>query len=272
MKTNYENRPLLDIIFEHRNKAYGAYALRTGYDATIRQALFTTIAAVALLLTVKYLRDRQHHHAQLLEHLVVAEPIAPVHLPEQPKPVVPQAAPPTPPQSQATNTIRHTEMRVTENNNLVDSLPNTEQLQLADAGLTTNFNGNPLGISDGTGTEPVFIEPTPAPVPSAPVRICEVMPQFPGGDRALMKFLADHTEFPMRERELGIGGKVISEFTVNEDGRVSDIKILKSPSGGFDKEVVKVVKMLPAFKPGMQQGKAVKVRYVLPFTFNVSDY
>jgi protein TonB len=74
------------------------------------------------------------------------------------------------------------------------------------------------------------------------------------------------------EKEMGIGGKVTSEFTVNEDGRISDIKILKSPSKGFDREVARVVKLMPPFTPGMQQGRPVKVRFVLPFTFHLSDY
>lgn len=272
MKTNYQKESMLDMIFEHRNKAYGAYALRSSYHSTIRQALMITVSAVLLLLFGKLLADKlKGVQKNGIEHIVVADPIPPVILPITP-PVVPPATPAgQPPQSQASNTIRHTEMSVTADNNLTDSLPTPEQLQLADAGLTTNLNGKPNGISDGTGTEPIYIEPTP-PVSQGPVRIAEVMPEFPGGEKALMRFLAEHTGFPDREREMGIGGKVISEFTVNEDGRVSDIKILKSPSSGFDKEVNRVVKILPAFKPGMQQGRPVKVRYVLPFTFNVNDY
>lgn len=272
MKTNYQKESMLDMIFEHRNKAYGAYALRSSYHSTIRQALMISLSAVLLLLFGKLLSDKLKGGQQNgIEHIVVVDPIPPVILPITP-PIVPPATPAgQPPQSQASNTIRHTEMNVTADNQLTDSLPTQEQLQLADAGLTTNLNGKPNGISDGTGTEPIYIEPTP-PVLQGPVRIAEVMPEFPGGEKALMKFLADHTEFPYREREMGIGGKVISEFTVNEDGRVSDIKILKSPSSGFDKEVNRVVKILPAFKPGMQQGRPVKVRYVLPFTFNVNDY
>ena len=71
--------------------------------------------------------------------------------------------------------------------------------------------------------------------------------------------MADTTEYSRMERDNDIGGKVITQFTVNEDGTVSDIQIVRSPSVGFNKEVCRVVKMLPRFKPGMQQGKAVKV-------------
>lgn len=271
MKTNYQNTGMLDIIFEHRNKAYGAYALRSEYDQRLRQAMLFSFTAIFLLGLGQWLHDHfTKQTIQLIDTEVVLKPSDEVHLKK------PEVVEPLPlekkPQAQAINTVRNPEMKVVQDNQTrTDSLVENTQLQNAESGLATNTSSNALGATDGTGTLP-FAEPAPVPpVPSTPVRIAEVMPQFPGGEKALMKYLADNTRFPDYAREVGLGGKVISEFTVNEDGRISDIKILKSPSTVFDREVVRVVKTLPAFSPGMQQGRAVKVRYVLPFTFHVQD-
>lgn len=73
------------------------------------------------------------------------------------------------------------------------------------------------------------------------------------------------TQYPDKERELGIEGKAVVRFVVNEDGSITDATIIKSDSPGFGKEALRVLGKLPKFKPGMQQGKPVKVYFVLPF-------
>ena len=269
MKTNYQNVPLLDMIFEHRNKSYGAYALRKSYDKTIAQSILVSFSFIFLLVFGKYMSERLKSPAKNTAiRFVTLDPINELHLP---KPEVLKPLPPAnPPKARAVNTQRNVEMNVVSNNNAVSDsiIPNAQQT--AESGLANNQSLNTLGATDGTGTLAFAPPAETKPVDNSPQRV-EIMPEFPGGEKALMKFLAEHTEFPSYERELGLGGKVISEFTVNEDGRVSDIKILKSPGSGFSKSVTKVVNMLPPFKPGMQQNRAVKVRYVLPFTFHVDE-
>lgn len=270
MKTNYQNVPLLDMIFEHRNKSYGAYALRTSYDKTIAQSILVSLSLIVLLGFGKYLSDRLKSPAKNTAiRLVTLDPVKEIHLPK-PDVVKPQPAA-EPPKARAVNTQRNVEMRVVTNNQTpTDSIIPAKELT-AESGLTNNQIPGTLGATDGKGTLAYAPPVNTTPADNKPPYIVEKMPEFPGGEKALMKFLAEHTEFPTYERELGLGGKVVSEFTVNEDGRVSDIKILKSPGSGFSKSVTKVVNMLPAFKPGMQQDRPVKVRYVLPFTFHVED-
>lgn len=272
MKTNYQNADMLDMIFENRNKAYGAYALRNDYSRRISHALLITFSSIFLLGFGKFLLDKMKDPKRnVLDHIVIVEPIPEIHLEEEieiEKPKLPAEV-----QPQAIETERNTEMNVTADNQASDSIPTVEELRDAESGINTNLNGNTIGVTDGTGDKLAFNPTTiPPPVSSEPIRIAEVMPVFPGGEKALMKFLLDHTVFPDMLKEMGIGGKVISEFTVNEDGKASDIRILKSPHKGFDKEVTRVVKLLPPFAPGMQHGRPVKVRFVLPFTFSVSDY
>ena len=96
------------------------------------------------------------------------------------------------------------------------------------------------------------------------------MPEFPGGEQALMSFLQRKTVYPDRERDLEIEGKAYVKFVVNEDGSICNVSVAKTESSGFGKEAVRVVGLMPKFKPGTQQGKAVRVQYVLPFHFKLN--
>lgn len=269
MKTNYQNQSFTDIIFENRNKAYGAYQLRQAYPAHMQRALATSIGMVLLLLLIHFARQRFHP-----EESYVAGPdvvISTTEL-EIPKEVQVPPAEPASTSPAARQSIENTTRRVIADNQATDSVPTNQTLMLYESGTTTNPDGGALGVDGGTGTALIAdVPPAPPVVSNAPVRIAEVMPAFPGGEKALMKFLAKHTQYPERERSLEIEGKVFAEFTVNEDGTVSDIKVLKSPTSGFEREVIRVVKMLPRFSPGLQQNKPVKVRHVLPFTFRLNN-
>jgi len=99
----------------------------------------------------------------------------------------------------------------------------------------------------------------------------EDMPEFPGGQRALMRYLQTNLVYPADAIEEGIEGKVVVEFTVCEDGKLCDEKILRSVGGGCDQEALRVVKKMPAWKPGMNDGKPVKTRYMLPISYKLQD-
>lgn len=99
----------------------------------------------------------------------------------------------------------------------------------------------------------------------------EQMPEFPGGDNELMKFIGANVKYPNMERDNDIQGKVIVRFVVDEEGKVTDATVLRGVSPGLDKEALRVVNMLPNFKPGKQQGKPVKVYYNLPLVFKLTD-
>ena len=97
----------------------------------------------------------------------------------------------------------------------------------------------------------------------------EQMPQFPGGDEALMKFLSSHINYPPMAAENNVQGKVILQFVVGKDGRVGEVKIARSVDKDLDKEAMRVVKSLPKFIPGRQNGQAVPVWYTLPVSFKL---
>ena len=98
-------------------------------------------------------------------------------------------------------------------------------------------------------------------------RSVEQMPQFPGGEAALMKYIQSHLKYPEKAARNNIEGKVIVQMVIDQTGQVGEVKILRSVDKDLDKEAIRVIKTLPKFKPGRQNGKAVSVWYTLPVTF-----
>jgi periplasmic protein TonB len=99
--------------------------------------------------------------------------------------------------------------------------------------------------------------------------IVENMPEFSGGDAAMLNFIKDNIVYPDKAKENKIQGRVYVNFVVDEAGRVTSAKILRGIGGGCDEEALRVVNMMPLWKPGMQNGKTVKVVYNLPITFSL---
>ena len=102
-----------------------------------------------------------------------------------------------------------------------------------------------------------------------PTRV-EVMPQFPDGDEALIKFLQENLVYPPEAKENGIEGRVIVSFIVGRDGSVTEIKVIKNVHPLLDEEALRVVKMMPNWKPGKLNGKTVPVRFQLPIDFKLT--
>jgi protein TonB len=108
------------------------------------------------------------------------------------------------------------------------------------------------------------------PNPKKVFDVVEQMPSFPGGSKALMEYLDKNIKYPVSAQKNLIEGRVILQFIVDKEGRLSDIKVAKSVDASLDAEAVRVVKAMPRWNPGTQQGKAVKVRYTLPVTFRLN--
>lgn len=99
--------------------------------------------------------------------------------------------------------------------------------------------------------------------------VAENMPQFPGGDEALMQFLSKNMKYPTLAQEQGIQGRVYIQFVVNKDGSIVDVKVYKSLDASCDKEALRVVKSMPKWSPGRSNGKPVRVKYTLPVLFRI---
>lgn len=140
------------------------------------------------------------------------------------------------------------------------------------AGNTNNNAKDDSGTPDTTAVENSKPETRAATVDSTAsdvVEKCEVMPEFPGGDEGMMKFLTENVKYPKEAIDNGTGGKVLVEFIVECDGSLSDVKVQKSVAPALDNEAVRVVKAMPKWKPGTNGGKTVRVKHTLPVTFKL---
>ena len=102
-------------------------------------------------------------------------------------------------------------------------------------------------------------------------QVVDKMPEFPGGEKAMMEFLSKNIVYPEKAKEAGIQGRVFVGFVIEKDGSVSNVKIMKGIGGECDEEALRVVKSMPNWKPGKKGGKDVRVSYTLPINFKLSD-
>ncbi len=275
MNAKYSNTSMLDMVFEHRNKAYGAYVLRRDYNKSLQQAILYILSVVTLFCFGNFIRENmkpKQKYTALAGTVVTTSDVQHKITPPAPKPI-PQPKPPVQHPIDVATADNREKAVVKDDKAPADSIPATKDLANLESGLKANPNGTTgLGATDGDGKDHVVeaakqVEPSNKPLPT----FVEVMPEFPGGEKALLAFLAHNVEYPQMEKDNGIQGRVLTQFTVNEDGSISDVQFLRSPSNGFNKEVGRVLKRMPAFKPGMQSGRAVKVRFTLPVAFTLKD-
>ena len=131
-----------------------------------------------------------------------------------------------------------------------------------------------INTEDDKDVEVVIAAPVEAPVEEEEEEVVfvvvETMPEFPGGQQALFKYLSENVKYPVIAQENGIQGRVICQFVVNKDGSIVEVEVVRS--GGdpsLDKEAVRVIKSMPKWKPGQQRGKPVRVKYTVPVNFKL---
>jgi len=258
---NYLNWSMDDIVFDSRNKDYGAYQLRILTKRNVGIGLLAAILGFGLFIGATMvpwgflIPDKAADDVET--SVTLAEP-PPLDKAAPPPPPPPTPPPPTRP------TVRFVEMVVKKQ----EEVREEEPIEIPKDDKTEIDTKTQEGDPDAKITEPVTTE---APVVEEPkiFTIVEQPAEFPGGDGELMKFLQKNIQYPQMERDNDISGKVLLRFVVMEDGSVADVTVLRGTSPGLDKEAVRVVKTLPKFKPGRQQGKAVRVYFNLPVIFRL---
>ena len=131
-----------------------------------------------------------------------------------------------------------------------------------------------INTEDDNDVEVVIAPPVEAPVEEEEEEVIfmvvESMPEFPGGQQALFKYLAENVKYPVIAQENGIQGRVICQFVVNKDGSIVDVVAVRSSGeASLDKEAIRVIKSMPKWKPGKQRGKPVRVKYTVPVNFRL---
>lgn len=245
-----------DVVFENRNKLYGAYLLRRAYSSRLMYGLGITIAIVALILSFQ--------GNQREESIVIARPSVPDGEIKLRQP--PSFKRERPPERQ----IRRPERTTQDRTVLVtrdEVIPEAEVEEIEAYIEDGDFGLGEIGAVEGEGTIPVI---DPEPVVEPMVRdFAEVMPHYEGGIEAMMKFIQKRIRYPRPAVSQQIEGTVFVRFLVNGDGSVSNVEVIKGLHPDCDREAVRVISMLPSWKGGSHNGRPVSVRMVLPITFNL---
>jgi len=252
-KVNIFTEDWCNLVFEGKNKEYGAYVLRQ--ESTKRHLIaillsvsLFTIGVSAPTLIKTFIPEQKWNVTEVntISNLEQAKP-------EQVTPPIEQ------PQPQLRRTVAFTPPVVT-NETIEENPPVIEALR-----NTTIATFNQEGVDNPElpiGNEKPITEET-----VEPIRFVPQMPEFMGGEEERIKFIKDHLVYPSIAAEMGISGKVTLEFVVATDGSISKVKVLRGIGGGCDEEAIRVAKLMPRWKPGKQNGKPVPVIFVMPITF-----
>lgn len=255
----------LDILFEGRNKKYGGYELRKNYPRRVAKSMLVLAGigvATAAYAVIANMAGKEKTKVAMMKEVTLAEP-PPIDPKKPPPPPPPEPPPPVKPTVKFTPPVIKKDEEVKED----EKPPEVKELQDKSAGIKTQA-GDPNGIDPG------IVDPGPGTgaVEAPPPQIftyVEQMPEYTGGDAARNDFLAKNIRYPELAKENNIQGRVIVRFVVNETGEVSDASVVKGIGGGCDEEAIRVVKKMPKWKPGKQNGKAVKVWFTLPIFFKL---
>jgi protein TonB len=265
MKLDIIKNQWLDIVFEGRNKIYGAYELRKSNSKTTIKALIIGSVifafAVAAPLIASFLPDSGEDE---VDNNVK---IATVKLPPKKEEVKPNQPPPPPPPPKV-DQVKFTKPVVAKAEEVTEDPPKIEELKDKKVGSET-IKGDPdavLTVDEpvGTGTAAVVEEDNQV-YNTAGI---EVKPDFPGGIEKFYKFVGNNYKTPEEE---GLKGKVYVTFVVEKDGSLTDIKVLRDIGYGTGAEAIRVLKKCPKWTPGEQNGKKVRVLYSLPITIQSAE-
>lgn len=260
----------LDLVFENRNKNYGAYYLRQHYaDNMVRAMVITFLGLLTVFgLTVILKPAKPDIHVTFVDNtptLIQPPPVQPIKKIEPPAPaksVKPQAPAPT------VATQRFVPPVVVKDPDATEKItPNkdlTGNIGQVEAKGKTGQNTLPVETT-GNGTTPV------EDIKVYTIGGLEVMPQPKGGESAWAKFLNKNLRYPIPAQEEGVSGKVVLSFIIEKDGQLSNIVVLGPAGHGFDEEALRVLKLAKAWNPGKQNGQPVRVRFAIPINFQLSS-
>ncbi len=270
----------VEMVFAGKNKEYGAYQLRKGTSGRNIKALVILVVAAALVggfLAWKVIEQKQAEEQQAyMEAMQLAQ------LQEQAKkrekkeePVKPKIE-----QKKEIPVARETQKftaPVIKKDELVKEENQVKQMDKLDDKVAVGTE-NKEGVKDrnveAVRTEIAVAAPPPPPAPKPEVSnkvfdVVEEMPSFPGGFAALNTFLKNNLKYPVVAQENGVQGRVTVGFVVERDGSITDVKVIKSVDPSLDREAVRVVKAMPKWTPGKQNGSAVRVKYNCPVVFRL---
>jgi len=263
-KVNLFNDAWVDLLFKERNQEYGAFELRKDSSRRHKWGIIISLLFLVLIIVIPILYKQiieitkvKNVDVTTLSNIQIEKPV------EKPKDIIiEKPAPPlkssikfTPPVIKPDEEVADDEVIKTQ-----EELTKTDvNISVADVKGTDEINGQDIGDLNNqiVGEDTI----------SAPYAVVEQMPEFPGGERALQKFLSSSVKYPRIATENGIQGKVFVNFVVDRSGSISNVKIIRGVDQSLDQEAMRVVKSMPKWIPGKQNGEAVRVSFTVPINF-----
>ena len=265
----------VDLVFDGKNQSYGAYQLRKDTGKRNLKALITMFlifAAIAAIVIAKvsidnYIASRNAAIETDVELQSLAEKKeAKVERKEEPQIEKIEV-------EKVKSSVAFTTPEIKKDEEVQEDQEMKSQDELAATNTAIGaftVEGNDEEAGEVLKAKEVIAEPEPPKVEETKVfDVVEEMPQFPGGQAALLEYLSKNIKYPVVAEENGVQGRVIVTFVVERDGSITDVKVVKSVDPSLDKEAARVVKSMPHWIPGKQNGSAVLVKYTVPVTFKL---
>ena len=264
----------VDLVFEGKNQSYGAYQLRKNTGSRNVKAMLIMLAigiAIAAFVAIKGVVENAMKSDVAIEADVELAKLAEkkeakVEKKEEPKiekvevEKVKSSVKFVPPVIKKDSEVKPEE-----------ELKSQEELNKTNTAIGAfDVKGNDEAAGEVLKAKEVIAQPEPPKEEETKVfDVVEQMPSFPGGPSALMQFLSSNIKYPVVAEENGVQGRVVCTFVVEKDGSITDVRVIKSVDPSLDKEAMRVVKSMPKWIPGKQNGSAVRVKYTVPVTFRL---
>ncbi len=262
----------VDLVFEGKNKEYGAYRDRKTTGARNVKAMvlvFTTLAIIIALGYAKVAIENALPKKVAIETDVELSKLAQkkeakVERKEPVKVEIEQKV-----VEKVKSSVKFTAPEIKKDEEVApeDELKSQDDLAKTNTAIGSfDVKGNDEAEGEVLKAKEVIAEEK---VEEKVFDVVEQMPQFPGGDAELFKFLSENIKYPTIAEENGVQGRVIVTFVVETDGSITDVKVVRSVDPSLDREASRVVKAMPNWIPGKQNGQAVRVKYTVPVTFRL---
>ena len=267
-----------DMMFENRNKEYGAYVLRR---QTGKRNVISMVTVLILFICVMlFIVAKAAYDEYQAKHTAMDQVTELSALTQEKKKEAKVERKETPVKQEQQQVVEKVKSSVKFTAPVIkkdDEVKPEDELKSQDEIMSSKVaigalnvvgndeNGEVLKAKEVIATEPV----KPKEEETKVFDVVEQMPSYPGGMSALMQYLSNNIKYPVIAEENGIQGRVICTFVVERDGSITDVRVAKSVDPSLDKEAMRVVKAMPRWIPGKQNGSAVRVKYTLPVTFRL---
>lgn len=274
-KIDLISRDWTEMVFEGRNKEYGAYRLRKNAGKRNLYSLITIfIAALAIwggISLVKFVESRTKSVAQtsVTEVSALNQPKKKAEVKQQKKVKLEQ---PEKVVERVKSSVKFTAPVIKKDDEVKpeDELKTQDELMSTKTAIgALDVKGNDDANGEVLKIKEAVAQPEPKPEVEKVFDVVEQMPSFPGGPSALMEWLSNNVKYPVVAQENGVQGRVVVSFVVERDGSITDVKVVRGVDPSLDREASRVVRAMPRWIPGKQNGSAVRVKYNVPVAFRL---